>query len=293
VERLFAGSLAVLPANARDFWIATADLASGNAESARQQFERLLPAADAPLRLAIVRRLAGLTTRPQSLDASMEQILDQAGREQGHDAQFGGRRTLFSRHARATQLLILLNVLMFAAEIFAGGGENPETLYQLGALFSPAVRAGEWWRLLTALFLHAGWLHLTMNMLALWLLGPFVEYALGFRKYLLVYFVSGIGSMSVVMEIGSGVAGGQLTVGASGCILGLVGATGAIMLRGWRREGALTAKKRLGAMILVVMMQTVFDSMVPQVSMSAHLSGALIGFVVTLLLRDKLLAETR
>jgi rhomboid protease GluP len=73
----------------------------------------------------------------------------------------------------------------------------------------------------------------------------------------------------------------------------LVGATGAIMLRGWRREGALTAKKRLGAMILVVMMQTVFDSMVPQVSMSAHLSGALIGFVVTLLLRDKLLAETR
>jgi rhomboid protease GluP len=131
-----------------------------------------------------------------------------------------------------------------------------------------------------------------MNMLALWVLGPFMEFALGLGRYLLVYLAAGIGSLAVLMWLGSASADGQLTVGASGCIMGLVGATGAIMLRGWRREKALSAKKRLGAMILVVAMQTLFDFMVPQVSMTAHLSGALIGFALTLLLPDRL-AQSR
>jgi rhomboid protease GluP len=288
VERLFAGSLVALPASAKDFWIATADLASGNTESAKLQFERLLPSADEPLRQAIQRRLVALSAFTPPSDASFEPVLEEASRDLGHEETFGARRTLFSRHARATQILILLNVLMFAAEMGAGGSENLHTLYQLGALFPPAVRAGEWWRLFTALFLHFGWLHLTMNMLALWLLGPFLEFALGLRKYLLVYLLSGIGSMGVVMGLSSGLADAQLTVGASGCIMGLVGATGAVMLRGWRRERAFTAKRRLAAMILVVVMQTGFDSMVPQVSMTAHLSGTLIGFVIAMGLRDRM-----
>jgi rhomboid protease GluP len=70
--------------------------------------------------------------------------------------------------------------------------------------------------------------------------------------------------------------------------MGLVGATGALMLRGWLREKALSAKKRLIAMFLIVAMQSVFDSVVPQVSMTAHLSGALIGMVATMILPDRL-----
>jgi rhomboid protease GluP len=292
VERLFVGSLAAQPTATRDFWIATAELAAGNTASARQRLERLLPNADPSLRLAVQRRLAQCTVPIQPLDPSVEQILEEAGREQGHDEKFGARRTLFSRRAGTTQILILLNLLMFVAEIVAGGAENLKTLYQLGALFPPSVRAGEWWRLCTALFLHFGWLHLTMNMLALSVLGPFVEFAVGFRRYLLVYLVSGIGSMALVMWLGSEATDVQLTVGASGAIMGLVGATGAIMLRGWRREKARSAKRQFGAMILVVAMQTVFDSMVPQVSMTGHLTGTLIGFAMTLLVRDRL-AQSR
>jgi rhomboid protease GluP len=288
VERLFSGNLVALPASTRDFWLATADQATGNTESARKEFERLQPSADASLRLAIQRRLARSAVAVLPLDPSAEQIVEDAAREHGHDEKFGARRTLFSRHARATQILIVLNLLMFAAETSFGGGENLDTLYRLGAFFPPSVRAGEWWRLVSALFLHFGWLHLAMNMGALWLLGPFMEYALGFRRYLLAYLASGIGSMGVVMALSSGAANDQLTVGASGCIMGLVGATGAIMLRGWRREKAFTAKRRLGVVVLVVVVQTLFDSMVPQVSMTAHLSGALIGFLVTLRLRDRL-----
>jgi len=121
-------------------------------------------------------------------------------------------------------------------------------------------------------------------------LGPFMEFALGFRRYLLVYLIAGVGSMGTVMLFASGARKEQLTVGASGCIMGLVGATGALMLRGWLRHRASTAKRRLVATVVIVVMQTTFDSMVPQVSMTAHLSGVLIGFFVMLAFRDRLMA---
>ncbi len=94
--------------------------------------------------------------------------------------------------------------------------------------------------------------------------------------------------MAMVMAFSSPENRGMLTVGASGSIMGLVGATAALMLRGWLREKALTARRRLVAILLIIAMQTVFDSVVPQVSMTAHLSGALVGFIATLAIRDRL-----
>ena len=70
--------------------------------------------------------------------------------------------------------------------------------------------------------------------------------------------------------------------------MGLVGCSGALMLRGWWHEKATAAKRRLVAMLLIVCMQTLFDSVVPHVSMTAHLSGAFIGFAATMVLRDRL-----
>ena len=288
VEGLFAGSLAAVPAPTREFWLATADMAAGKLELAKRQFDSQLPSADAPLRLAIERRLARLTSQPPPLDAAAEQVVDEAAREHGHDENFTGRRSLFSKYARATQIFIVLNVAMFVVETRLGGATNEGTLFRLGALYPPAVHAGQWWRLLASLFLHFGWLHLTMNMLALWILGPFTEFALGFRRYSLLYLLSGIGSMFVVMHLGSGADGEQMTLGASGSIMGLVGATAALMLRGWRQHKALSARRRLTALLLIIALQSLSDSVVPQVSMTGHLSGAVIGFVIALLLRDRL-----
>ncbi len=285
VNRLMIGSLSMLPPSTQEFWMATANLTSGEIETARLQFEPLLSTGDPAMRGAIERRLSRLWLQPEPLDAAVRRVIQEAALEQSHDEMFGARRSLFSKHARAIQLLIGLNVAVFVVEVLSGGATNPETLYQLGALFPPAVRAGEWWRLVASLFLHFGLLHLAMNMFALWVLGPFTEFALGFSRCLFVYLLSGIGSMATVMMLASE----QLTVGASGCIMGLVGATGALMLRGWLREKAFSARQRLAAMVAILVMQTVFDSMVPQVSMTAHLSGALIGFACTLILRDRLI----
>lgn len=292
VEQIIAGSLAILPGWAKEFWFATADQASGDVESAKRQLEALLPKVDPSVRLAIERRLSRSSFRPEPLDPAAQEVVANAAREHGHDESFGAARSLFSVYARGTQLLITLNIAMFLAEMRLGGAMNPETLYRLGALFPPAVRTGGWWRLFTSLFLHLGLLHLTMNMFALWVLGPFMEFAIGLGRYLLIYLIAGVGSMGTVMMFASGARKEQLTVGASGCIMGLVGATGALMLRGWLKHRASTAKRRLVATLVIIAMQTTFDSMVPQVSMTAHLSGALIGFLVMLMFRDRLMVAT-
>ncbi len=126
---------------------------------------------------------------------------------------------------------------MFAVEEALGGSENLDNLYRLGALIPEAVFAGEWWRILSANFLHLNWLHLSANMLGLYVLGRIVEARLGIIRFLIAYFFSGVGSMitiavlSIVTQVPE-----LICVGASGAIMGLLGVIAAILTRGWRRE---------------------------------------------------------
>jgi rhomboid protease GluP len=286
-ERLLSGSLAVWPAVVRKFWLATADAFAGEGQAAKQQLEALLAEADLPTQRAIERRLTQVSISPTALDLPTESVIANAALEQAHDERFGAKPSLFSPKARATLVLILINVIMFGAELVLGGSENTETLFRLGALYPPAVQAGQWWRIGAASFLHFGALHLILNMVALWVLGPFVEFALGARKFLVVYLLTGLGSMGIVMAFASGPTGRQMTLGASGSVMGLVGATGALMLRGWLREKAISAKRRLFGILSIVAIQTMFDTVIPHISMAAHLSGVVIGFAVTLMLRER------
>ena len=92
-------------------------------------------------------------------------------------------------------VFIALNVAMFVAELMLGGSTNPATLHRLGALEPGPVRfAGEYWRLLTSLFLHYGLLHLVFNLYALFIIGPGLERAIGSGArlgglHLIPYFV--------------------------------------------------------------------------------------------------------
>jgi len=89
--------------------------------------------------LAIERRLSQMPLASAPLGASAENAIAAVALEHCHDESFGAERSLFSKEARVTQILIGLNVLMFAAEIYFGGATNPVALYRLGALFAPAV----------------------------------------------------------------------------------------------------------------------------------------------------------
>ena len=75
-----------------------------------------------------------------------------------------------------------------------------------------------------------------------------------------------------------------LAVGASGGVMGLIGATAGVMLLGWLRERAHFAKRRLINMAVIVLMQSAFDFAIPEISFTVHISGALIGFASVLVL---------
>ena len=95
--------------------------------------------------------------------------------------------------------------------------------------------------------------------------------------------------MAAVIAWGSGPAAETITVGASGSIMGLVGGTGAMLLRVWQRNHTGIAKRKLANVILIVVLQFGFDLMNPQSSMIGHLSGAWIGFLVALSLKERLI----
>ncbi len=185
--------------------------------------------------------------------------------------------------AYITYILIALNLLLYALEIKLGGSQSAFALERLGALIPNKVLAGEWWRLIGANFLHYGSFHLATNMLALFFIGRLIELSLGAKYYLTIYLFSGIGSMLTftLLAFRLGLDNAFL-VGASAAIMGLIGAILAISLQIWlKKRYSPTAKRRLLQIILIIIIQFIFDHLIPQVSFHAHLFGFIIGFLIS------------
>jgi membrane associated rhomboid family serine protease len=193
------------------------------------------------------------------------------------------------RSAPAVFVLILVNVLVFLFEISFGDWNDPEVLHRIGALEPYAVVAqGEYWRLLTALFLHGGFLHLGFNLFALYVLGPPLERSIGTLRFLACYLISGLASGAgvVALNLMRLVQNAQV-IGASGCILGVVGAWAGFLLR---HHHAPFAKQQLANIGLIVVIQIAFDLSTPQVSTSAHMCGLVAGFFLGLILAPRAVA---
>ncbi|MGI9113444.1 MAG: hypothetical protein DLM52_00730 [Chthoniobacterales bacterium] len=179
--------------------------------------------------------------------------------------------------------LIVLNTAAFLAELLFGGPTNPRTLNRLGWLDTDWVLfAHQYWRMFTALFLHYGALHLIVNMFALLILGPALERQIGRVAFAACYLLSGLGSSITVVLLAKWRAhlAVQL-VGASGCIMGVVGAWAGFLLR---NRHAPLASQRLRNICVIVLLQVAFDLITPRVSMSAHLGGLVSGFFIGLVL---------
>ena len=184
-----------------------------------------------------------------------------------------------------TYLIILVNVIVFQQENQWGGTENLQTLHTLGALATQDVLKGEWWRVVTANFLHHGWFHLGANMLGLYYMGSIIESYLGRIRYLLIYFASGCLSMLLMVFYFLKIGEPQtLLVGASAAIMGLIGAMGAIFLQDWWQEKSSLARQRFMFVLLVVGIQFLIDYNTPHVSLISHVFGLIIGFMVGLIL---------
>lgn len=181
----------------------------------------------------------------------------------------------------AVLVFLILNVAAFLAEIFLGGPTNPRTLHLLGWLDTDYVLyAHQYWRLLTALFLHYGVLHLIVNMFALLMLGPPLERQIGSPFFAIYYILSGLGSSLTVVLLAKWRAGFAVQlVGASGCVMGIVGVWAGFLLR---NRHTFLAVQRLRSILMIVVLQVIFDLVTPRVSMSAHLGGLITGLLLGL-----------
>ncbi len=185
-----------------------------------------------------------------------------------------------STEPRLTYLLIGINVVVFLGATLGGasatsGGVSGSELLTEGALSRVAIADGEYWRLVTAGFLHAGFFHLLLNMLSLWILGSILEPAVGRARFALIYFVSLLcGSFGALLLQPTG-----LTVGASGAIFGLM-ASAAIYAR---NRGLSLMESGLGVWIGL---NLVITFVVPGISIGGHIGGLIGGALATLVLFD-------
>jgi rhomboid protease GluP len=193
--------------------------------------------------------------------------------------------------APVTTVLLIANVLMlgvswlsFAAVGEGGGltilwGLMGEPQYRLGASFGPAIFYGnEWWRLITAMFLHAGLVHIGFNMMALMQFGPALEELYGSSRYLFLYVVTG--AFGFLLSA----ARGHFSIGASGALLGLVGATLAITSkRGGTYMRELRSRLISSVGILFVLGFSGFMAM----DNFAHGGGLAAGFVIGKIFADR------
>ena len=194
------------------------------------------------------------------------------------------------RSAPAVLALIVLNAVAFLFEISVGDLNDPEVLHRVGALEPYAVVVqGEYWRLFTALFLHGGFTHLLFNIFALYILGPPLERSIGTLRFTVSYLISGLASSAGVvgLTILGFVQVSQL-VGASGCIMGIVGTWAGFLVR---HRHVPQAKQRLGNIVMIIVIQVAFDLSTPQVSMAAHLCGLIAGFFLGLILAPRTVVE--
>jgi rhomboid protease GluP len=197
------------------------------------------------------------------------------------------RRVDFERRMRRlppmTLTLIGVLVAIFAAETWIEALGSAEDLILIGALSRDAVMQGEWWRLVTAVFLHGGLEHLLGNMIALFVLGMVCEHAFGRAQFLALFVLSGIAGSLLSMLTSAGPS-----VGASGAIFGLQGA--AIVLFRRHRERLLVRDRRIGVVLIVWALYTIASGLVtPYVDNGAHIGGFIAGALIARALHPVLL----
>ena len=192
------------------------------------------------------------------------------------------------RHAPPFILfLIAANLAMFAWEIAAGALADRETIIEAGALVRERVLAGEWWRLMSAMFLHGGIDHIFGNIVVLYIVGLACEHAFGLARTAVVYFASGIAGGLLSMTMGPGPS-----VGASGAIFGVIAAVIVVLYR-WQ-DRFYVRDKRIGFVLLVWAGWQILTGLAnPFIDNFAHLGGLAGGALAALALRPRLLpAET-
>ena len=206
---------------------------------------------------------------------------DHAGVAQGAQRVTKGvRRAVYEgTGALVTKILIGINLAVYAINLAQGSTLTRTSgwLFEEGALviLSPwgGLAVGEWWRLITAAFLHGSLLHIAMNMVVLWIIGAPVEEALGRGRFLALYLISGLAGSAGALLFDPE----AITVGASGAIFGILGA--ALVLE--RQRNYVLGGSALSFLVINLIITFAFPN---TISIGGHLGGLVGGVLGTLAL---------
>lgn len=174
----------------------------------------------------------------------------------------------------ATYGIVAVNVIVFVLLELAGGSGNIGVLLRWGAKFTPLIRSGEWWRMITSMFLHSGVIHLAVNSYSLYNLGGLAERLFGTVRFIPIYLVSGLWG-SIASTLFSDLMG--VGIGASGAIFGVAGCLfyfGAA----YPRHFSVLAGKRF---IAVVAANLVIGFAAGGIDAYAHVGGLIGGFAAS------------
>jgi membrane associated rhomboid family serine protease len=185
-------------------------------------------------------------------------------------------QSLAGGEPRVTQAIVAINVILFLAQVMGGGGgmrARSGGIYDAGYLRGFEVHLdGEWWRLLTAGFLHADPIHLIFNMVGVWFLGQMLEPALGAPRFVALYLGSLLAGSFGALLLSPEAA----TIGASGAVFGLLGAAFILM----RRQGIDPMRSFIGPILLLNLLL----SFRPGISLGGHLGGLVGGVLCALII---------
>jgi membrane associated rhomboid family serine protease len=172
-----------------------------------------------------------------------------------------------------TKILIAINLAVFLVQLSVGDTFTDRFDLVGRATFTPfgpleGVAEGQWYRLVTAMFLHGSYIHIMFNMLSLWWIGGPLEAALGRARYLALYFVSGLAGSALSYLLA---APNQPSLGASGAIFGLFGATAVLMRR---------LNYDMRPVIALLVINLIFTFGWSGIAWQAHIGGLVAGVVV-------------
>ena len=185
------------------------------------------------------------------------------------------RRENFKQYLQlypVVSVIIAINLITYIITLIPGIGDK---IFDAGLSFNLLIAQGEWWRVVTSMFLHAGFMHLLFNMFSLFLFGPELEKIAGKVRFLVVYFVAGIfgGAMTYATQDAM-----YASVGASGAIFGIIGAFGALVY--YTRNSFPQLRQIILPIIVVSIIMTFLQS---NINIAAHLGGLGAGFVLGLM----------
>lgn len=179
----------------------------------------------------------------------------------------------FFRQPLLTYLLLSAQVLLFILMTFNGGSTNTTTLIEYGAKFNPFIVWGQWWRLITPMFLHIGWMHLLINSVILYFLGIELENYFGHWRFGLIYLLSGFAG-----NVASFAFNDSISAGASTAIFGLFGASLVLGKLYPYNPAVQHMARNFLTLVIINLVFGVFDS---SIDLSGHVGGFIGGYLIS------------